>query len=398
MIAADISTAPQVAALQEELVATRRDLHRHPELGFQETRTAGLIAARLRSIPGVEAVREGVGVTGVTALIRGAHPGPTILLRADIDALPIHEATGAPYASTRAGVMHACGHDGHTAILLAVARVLTGHRDRLRGNVFLVFQPAEEILTGAQAMLDAGVLDLAEAPVVATLGLHLANWLPVGTVGVREGPSFAAVDRIEIRIIGRGGHGAQPQLTVDPVLAAAEAVVSLQRVVSREISPLEPVVLSICQIEGGTAFNIIPEEVRLVGTVRTFDDAVRRSVAERIDRILAGVAAAAGGHHELRVESGPPAVVNDPAVCALVRAMALPVVGAERVIVSERTMGGDDVALFLNRAPGCYFLVGTRDPSRGFDAPHHHPRFDIAEEALATAATILADSALQYLA
>lgn len=397
MVAAFTSTEGQVEALQQDMVATRRQLHREPELGFQEVKTAALIAARLRAIEGVDEIHERVGKTGVTALIRGARPGPVLLLRADIDALPIYEATGAPYASTHDGVMHACGHDGHTTILLTVARVLAARRHEFAGTAFLVFQPAEEVLTGAQTMLDDGLWDLAGGEINAALGLHLANWLPLGQVGVRVGPCFAAVDRFVATIIGRGGHGAHPDLAVDPIVIAAEAVLALQRVVSREIAPLQPAVLSVCQVEAGSAFNIIPERARLVGTVRSFDAAVRRSIAERMERFLSGVAAAGAGRHELEIEAGPPAVVNDQAMCELVRAVAEPVVGRENVIVPDQTMGGDDVALFLNRVPGCYFLVGSSDPARGFDAAHHHPRFDFSEEALPTAATVFADAALSYL-
>lgn len=390
-------TRTRVAELCAEMTETREHLHRYPELGYEEVETAAYIAARLRGIDGVEEVRQGVGKTGVTAVIHGRAPGPTLLLRSDIDALPIHEATGALYASTRDGVMHACGHDGHISILLTVARVLAERRDELMGTAFLVFQPAEEILTGAQTMLDDGLLDLAGGPVTATLGLHLANWLPLGTVGVRVGASFAAVDRFTISINGRGGHGAMPHLTADPLMAAAETVLSLQRIVSREVSPLQPAVLSVCQMEGGSAFNIIPSEARLVGTIRTFDPGVRAAISERVERVVSGVARASGVEQRLEIEAGPPSVVSDAAMCALVRAAAAPVVGPDQVIEPERTMGGDDVALLLNRAPGCYFLVGSSDPARGLDAPHHHPRFDFAEEALATAATVFADTALAYL-
>ncbi|HZS90825.1 MAG TPA: amidohydrolase [Chloroflexota bacterium] len=391
------STASLVDTLGEEMIETRRRLHRLPELGFQEVDTAALIAARLRAIEGVDEIHEGVGRTGVTALIRGARPGPVLLLRADIDALPIREATGAPYASTRDGAMHACGHDGHTAILLSVARVLAARRDRFGGTAFLVFQPAEEILTGAQAMLNDGVWDLAGGPIAAALGLHLSNWLPLGTVGVRSGPFFAAVDRFTVTITGKGGHGAHPDQAIDPIVTAAETILSLQRVVSREVPPLKPAVLSVCQVQSGTAFNIIPEEAHLVGTVRSFEAEVRRDVAESMERIVAGVAAASGARHRLEIEAGPPAVVNDAAMCDLVRRVAAPVVGQDQVIEAEPTMGGDDVALFLQRVPGCYFLVGSSDPSRGLDAAHHHPRFDFAEEALTTAATVFADAALSYL-
>ncbi len=385
-------------AAREELIATRRRLHREPELSFHETETAAFITARLRAIEGIESVSERVGGTGVTALLRGAHPGPILLLRADIDALPIQEATGAPYASIRDGVMHACGHDGHTAILLGVARALAAQRDRLHGSAFLVFQPAEEIGQGARAMIDAGLWDLAGDPVAATLGLHLANWLPVGTVGVRVGPTFAAGTKFAITIAGRGGHGAMPYLCADPLLTAAELAVSLQRIVSHEVSPLTPAVLSIGQLHAGTAPNIIPDEAWLAGTLRTYAPEVRDTILEKMERMAAGIAAAGATRHCLEIQGNLPAVVNDGVMCDLVRATATEVVGAAHVIEPDPVLASDDVAVFLEHAPGCYFLVGSCDPARGFDAPHHHPRFDIAEEVLVTAAQVFAGTALRYLA
>jgi amidohydrolase len=385
------------AVRTEDLIATRRTLHRRPELGFQEIRTAELVARRLGAIPGVEQIRTGVGKTGVTALIRGGRSGPTLLLRADIDALPILEETGAEYASTVPGVMHACGHDGHTAVLLTVAAILAEHREHWAGTALLVFQPAEEILTGAQAMIDDGVLGHAGSAVSATLGLHLANWLPVGQVGIRVGPSFAAVDKVTITVTGKGGHGAMPHLAVDPVYTAAQMVLSLQQILSREISPLDRAVLSICQIVGGSAFNIIPETVTLIGTVRTFDMELRARIARRIEEIASGVAAAGSARATVQIEAGPPPVVNAQTMCDVVYAAATAAIGQSQVVTPDITMGGDDVALFLNAAPGCYFLVGTRDSARGFDAPHHHPRFDIAEEGMVTAVTVFAAAALCYL-
>src|SRR5947209_3378964 len=388
------TTLALVDEAREELIATRRQLHREPELSEQESATAALVAARLREIDGVEAIRGGVGGTGVTASIRGAGSGRTLLLRADIDALPIQEATGAPYASTRDGVMHACGHDGHTAILLGVARVLAAQRERFRGNAFLVFQPAEEIGAGAQAMIADGLWELPGAPVDATLGLHLISRMPVGRVGVRVGPSAAGADTFAITMFGRGGHGATPHMAIDPISTAAELVLALQRIISRELAADAPAVLSVCSIHAGTAANIIPEEARLMGTIRTYSQEVRSAIVEKMERIAAGVAAAGGCRHSLDIAEGTPPVVNEERMCELVRATAIELLGPDNVLQPDPIFAGDDVAYFLNEAPGCYFNVGAGDASRGIDAPHHHPRFDIAEESLAIGATVLAEAAL----
>jgi amidohydrolase len=390
-------TAALVDASREELIATRRQLHREPELSGQEHATAALIASRLGEIEGVEAIRTGVGGTGVTASIRGAGPGRTLLLRADIDALPIQEATGAPYASIRDGVMHACGHDGHTAILLTVARALAEQRDLFNGTAFLVFQPAEELGSGAQAMIDDGLWNLAAEPVDATLGLHLISGMPVGTVGVRVGPSAAGADAFEIVLTGRGGHGAMPEQTVDPICTAAEMVLALQRIRSRELAASVPAVISVCTVHGGTADNIIPEEVRLTGTIRTYSPEVRAQILEKVERITAGVAAAGGCRYDLEITMGLPPVVNEETMVALVRETAAELVGREQVVQPEPILASDDVALFLDHAPGCYFTVGAGDPERGFDAPHHHPRFDLTEESLVIGATVFAETALRYL-
>lgn len=381
----------------ESLGSTHQDLHRRPELAFEEIETARLIAAQLRDIEGVEEVREGVGKTGVTGVIRGAGPGRTLLLRADIDALPIHETEGRPHGSQVAGKMHACGHDGHTAILLAVARLLARNRDNFSGTAFLVFQPAEEIGAGARAMIEDGVMDLAGSPIDATLGLHLVSGLPVGTVCVRPGVNTASVDTLHLEIIGRGGHGAKPDQTVDPIPVAAEVILALQRIVSREVSPGDPVVVSICHIQAGTTHNVIPNSAYLEGTIRSFGAETRAAVIRSIERIVSGVVAASGAQHRLEIDFGTPSVVNDEEMCALVRDVAVEIVGEENLRCPARQPVGDDVALFLDRAPGCYFNVGAGNPDRGITAPHHHPDFDIDEECLGIAATIFARSALRYL-
>lgn len=384
------------AADRDDLVAIRRQLHRHPELAFQEVRTAALVGDTLRAIEGIEEIREGVGQTGVIAVIRGTHPGATLLLRADFDALPIQEQTGLPFASEVPGVMHACGHDGHTAILLGVARLLSRQRDRLHGNALLVFQPAEEVGQGAQAMIDDGLWELAPGPVSATLGLHLIPGLPVGTIAVREGATTAAVDSFDIRLLGKGGHGAKPHETVDPVVSAAELVLALQRVVSRETSPQEAVVLSVTRLAAGTAHNVIPGEAHLAGTIRTYGAEMRQAVEEKVRRIVAGVAAAGGLEYEVEIEHHCPSVVSSAEMAALVRQVAAEIVGPERVVEQQPKSVGDDVSYFLEHAPGCYFNVGAGDPRRDM-APNHHPQFDFMEEALPIATAVLGESALRYL-
>ena len=364
----------EVLGLREEMVALRRDIHRHPELAYAETRTAARVAAFLEG-SGAE-VRTGVGGTGVLATISGGS-GPTVLLRVDLDALPLQELGRAPYASEVAGVMHACGHDGHTAIGAAAARILA--RRRPRGSVRVLFQPAEEGEGGAQAAIADGVLD----GVDAAFGVHLWNELAVGTLGVKEGPLMAAVDRLRIVVHGRGGHGGKPHRSADPVVAAAHVVTALQTVVSREASPLQSAVVTVASIHGGQAFNVIPDEVVLTGTLRTFDAELRRSLPERIERIAAGVAGGLRCRAEVEVKPGNPAVVNHPGAAEQARRAAARVVGGENVVVPEPTMGGEDMALYFERAPGCFVFVGSANAARGLDQPHHSPRFDFDEDALA---------------
>jgi amidohydrolase len=377
----------------EDLVALRRELHADPELSFEETRTARRIGSLLRDL-GLE-VREGVGRTGVVGRLRGRGAGPVVALRADIDALPIQESSVAVYASRNPGVMHACGHDGHVAILLTVARVLTRLRQSFAGEVLFVFQPAEEVASGAPAMLDDGVFD--DPGPDAVFGLHLWNNLDVGLIGVREGPLFAHTDELGIVIRGSGGHGAMPHQTVDPIVVGAQVVTALQTMVSRETSPLEPAVVSVTSFQGGSSWNVIPPEVRLRGTVRTFTDELQAQMRERIETLLRGITLGMRAEYELTYREACPAVVNDAGMTELGRRVARREFGERQVVVPEQTMGGDDMSYFLQRAPGVYFLVGTRNRARGFDAPHHHPRFDLDESALPIGARLLAATALERL-
>jgi amidohydrolase len=375
-----------------ELIAMRRDFHRHPELGFQEIRTSGVVAARLNAL-GLE-VQTGVGRTGVVGLLEGGKSGPVVMLRFDMDALPISEANAVDYASQTPGVMHACGHDGHTAIGLALARLLARHRDELAGTVKFVFQPAEEGMGGAQSMIDDGVL-ANPRPDVA-LGLHLWNPLPAGRVGLQAGPIMAAAEILHVRLTGQGGHGAAPHETADPVIAAAQVISALQAIVSRNVPPLESAVVTVATVHGGTTFNVIPQIVELSGTIRTFQPAVRTRVLARVHEVISGVAGALGCSAEIDIKALTPAVVNDRQVSEVVYSAVVAMAGPQ-AISAERTLGSEDMACFLREVPGCFFFVGSADPARGLDHPHHNDRFDFDEQALVNGAAILYKAAGQYL-
>lgn len=383
----------EIDARRPPLVDLRRDLHAQPELAFHEVRTAGLVAARLRAA-GCE-VRTGLAGTGVAGILRGRRPGPTVLVRADIDALPIDEANHVPYRSQSPGVMHACGHDGHTAVAVVLAETLAGHRDHLAGNMVFAFQPAEEIAAGARPMIEAGVMD--DPPVDAVLGLHLWNDLPVGTVALRAGPAFASMDEIAIAIEGKGGHGAIPHQAADPIVAASHAIVALQTVVSRETPPLETAVVTIGTIQAGTAFNIISDRVEMRGTVRAFSEELRSRTLRRVEEIVTGTAGALRARATVTTRFGCPPVVNDPGVTDLVRQVAVQAAGRDRVLEMTPTTGSDDVAYFLARAPGCYFVVGSSNHARGLNGAHHNQRFDFDEDALVIGARVLGGAALRVL-
>ena len=374
-------------------MALRRDLHAHPELGFQERRTARLVAEHLRAA-GL-AVREGLAGTGVLGRLEGAPPGRMILLRFDMDALPVTEETGAPYASQNPGVMHACAHDGHVAIGLTLAKLLARHIGDLRGNVVFAFQPAEEGQGGAARLIADGALE--PRPDLA-LVLHLWNPLPLGQAAISPGPVMAAGDLVRILVRGKGGHGAFPHQTVDPIVAAAQIVTALQTVVSRNVDPLETAVLTMGMIHGGTAFNVIADEVELTGTVRTFAATVREQVLQRLVAIAQGTAAALGATAEVAIKPISPAVVNDSAATRLVHAAAAAILGEANLLDTYQTMGSEDAALFLQAVPGCYFFLGSANPERGLDAPHHSPRFDFDEAVLPLGVAILAEAVARYLA
>ena len=371
----------------------RRDIHRNPEIGFQEVRTAALVANELNEI-GLE-VQTGIGETGVVAVLDGEGSGPVILVRFDMDALPITEVTGASYASVNAGVMHACGHDGHVAIGLTVARMLSKRRDELNGSVKFVFQPAEEGLGGAKRMVDEGVLEDPRPDVC--LALHLWNEKPVGWLGITPGPAMSASETFQVRVTGKGGHGAAPHYSVDPVLAAAQIVSALQSIVSRNVPPLESAVVTVTSIHGGEAFNVIPPEVELKGTIRTFDSSVRDLVFQRFREIVTGVAQSMGCKVEVELRRITPAVINDVTITNQVLDIASRILPKDTISTSTRTMGSEDMAYMMEEIPGCYFFVGSSNAEKKLDASHHHPSFDFDEEVLPYAAGLMAASVSSFL-
>jgi amidohydrolase len=377
----------------------RRDFHIHPELGFHEVRTGGIVAKELEAL-GLE-VTKGVGKTGVVALMEGTKPGPTVLIRFDMDALPIVEDTGAPYASRNPGVMHACGHDGHTAVGLTVAKLLQNHRDQLAGTVKFCFQPSEEGFNGEECggnemMIRDGVL---EGPHVdKTLSLHVWNDQPVGWVGVGSGPVMAGAEQFSIKLTGRGGHGAAPHLTIDPIVAAAEIVTALQTITSRNVAPLKAAVVSVTTVHSGTAFNVIPQEAELTGTIRTFDPEVRKDLLQRFEQIVRGVGESMGCKVEIEVIRVTPAVINDNAVSKRVQETVRRVLPSANLdTASYMTMGAEDMAFMQELVPGCYFFVGSNNKERHLDYGHHHPKFDIDEEALPRAAALMAAATIDVL-
>ncbi len=378
----------------------RRDFHVHPELGFHEFRTSGIVAKELEKL-GLE-VTKGVGKTGVVALIEGAKPGPTLLVRFDMDALPIVEETGAQYASQNPGVMHACGHDGHTAVGLTVARMLLNHRDQLAGTIKFCFQPSEEGFNGEdcggnEMMMRDGVL---ESPHVdRTLALHVWNDRPVGWVGVGAGPVMAGAEQFTIKLTGRGGHGASPHLTIDPIAAAAQIITALQTIVSRNVAPLQSAVVSVTSLHSGTAFNVIPQQAEMLGTIRTFDPDVRTMVLERFGRIVRGVGETMGCEVQTEVIRVTPAVVNNDAIAQRVQETVRTVLPSADLDTSPyMTMGAEDMAFMQEKVPGCYFFVGSNNKERHLDYGHHHPKFDFDEEALPRAAALMAAAAIDVLA
>lgn len=382
---------------QEELCKIRRDLHQIPELGLHLPKTCAYVADKLKEmdIPYVLLEQD----CGIMATIRGAQPGKTIALRADMDALPIQEETGAQYASVHPGIMHACGHDAHAAMLLGAARMINEHRSALKGTVRILFQTGEETARGARFMLDNGALEGADSIFGIHIGSILSKDIPTGKIVASPGCCMASCDRFEIHVHGNGCHGSTPEKGIDPVNIAAHIVLALQTINSREFNACVPVVVTIGSIHGGSEYNIIPEEVTLVGTIRTLDESVRRQVARRIDEISRGTASAFGGTAEVEMVWGAGSVVNDPDMAALAAAAASEIVGWENVItqVEHPNMGGEDFAHYLEKIPGALLFLSSSNPEKKTDIPHHNPKFDVDEDVLWIGAGLYAAVAEAYL-
>ena len=389
----------EAQSLFEYTQSLRRDFHMHPELGFRELRTAGIVARELQALD--MEVTTGVAKTGVVGLLEGANPGPVVLVRFDMDALPVSEETGAPYASTVPGVMHACGHDGHVSIGLTVAKILHAYRKELSGTVKFVFQPAEEgtcgeEIGGAEMMIREGVLENPK-PELA-LALHLWNEMPLGRVHVASGPVMAGAEQFKITVTGRGGHAAIPHGAIDPVLAASQIVTALQSITSRNVAPLQAAVVSVTMIHGGEAFNVIPPKVEMEGTIRTFEPAVRETVLRHFNEITCDVAAAMGCTADVTIKRLTPAMINADEIAQRVQQAARNVLPEADLDTSDHlTMGAEDMAFMLEKVPGCYFFVGSADSEKGLDYGHHHPKFDFNEAALPRAAALMSGAVADFL-
>lgn len=378
--------------LYPEMVELRRYFHQHPELSFQEVHTPKKISEYLTNL-GIK-VKTGVGGRGVVGYIHGGKPGKTVALRADFDALPIQDEKDVPYKSTVPGVMHACGHDAHTTILLSVAKVLSEIKDELKGNVVLIHQFAEEIVPGgAKPMIEAGCLE----DVDAIFGTHLWSPIPVGEIGYRSGAFMAGADGFDIEIIGKGGHGAVPHATVDPIIIGTSIVQQLQQIISRRIDPMKPAVLTVATFHAGEAFNVIPTTARISGTVRTFDADVQDDIIMHMQQIIASTCEHAGATYNFNYEKGYPAVINHQAETELLMKNAINTLGKDYVKQIEPCMAAEDFSYYVQKVPGTYFFTGAGNKDTGITYPHHHAKFDIDEKSMLIAAKILASTAIDYL-
>jgi len=378
--------------LAGRLSQIRRQIHMYPELGYEEQRTSRFIAETLDGL-GLE-VRTGVAKTGVVGLLKGAGPGKTVAMRADMDALPVTEQNDVPYRSRVDGVMHACGHDGNTATVLGAAMLLSGMRNEIRGNAKFIFQPSEEAPPGgAQPMIKAGVLEKPKVDYV--LGVHVDPTYDAGKIGFRDGPMMAAADDFKFAVLGEASHGAKPHLGVDAIVLSAQVVQALQTIPSRRINPTHPVVVTLGTIKGGYRRNIIADRVDVEGTARTLDAKDRTEVEKLIERTIAQVTKSGGGRYEYAYDRGYPVLTSDPAITEIVRSAAREVLGKRSVVeIGEPSMGGEDFAYFLNEVPGMMMRLGTRNRAKGFTHPWHHPKFDLDENGLWMGAAVMARAAL----
>jgi len=386
------------AELQPKLVEIRRDLHQHPELSNREFRTAGIVAEHLRRL-GIS-VQTGVAHTGVVGILEGSAPGPTVAVRADMDALPIQELNVVPYQSKHDGVKHACGHDVHTAIGLGVAETLSQIRTTFRGSVKFIFQPAEEGAPegetgGAYLMLDEGVLD--NPPVESIFGLHVMPTLEAGQLGYHSGPVWASNDALQVVIRGRKTHGAYPHTGVDAILVASHVLQGLQTFVNRSVDVHDPLLISFGVIQGGNQFNVIADEVRMLGMMRCLNPEIRKAAPDRIEDLIRGITTSFGASHSLKITSGAPVTMNHPEMVKKAVPVLETIVGKENVLLQKPQMGAEDFACYAERVPGFYFMLGVRNENRGITEMLHTPRFDVDETCLSVGVHAMSSLVMEYL-
>jgi len=381
---------------QKELVSYRRAIHRKPELKYEEEKTAEFVKAHLQNLG--FSFQDKIAKTGIVSLIDSGIPGKTVLVRADMDALPIHEENTTDYISQTEGIMHACGHDGHTSVLMGFANEIKENIKSIipKGKVLLVFQPAEEGGSGADKMIEEGILE--KYKVDAAFALHVWNHVDIGKVGVVDGTMMASVDEFKIIVTGVSGHGAMPQHTVDPIVVSAHIITALQTIVSRNVDPLEPCVVTVGTIHAGKAFNVISETVEMTGTVRTYSKKVYEEVPEKLRRLVTGIAESFGAKVEIIYKRVDKPTINDPAMADIVRKASYTILGKDSVTEEEvRTMGGEDFSAFLMKVPGCYFFIGSRNAQKGFVNPHHSSKFDFDEDAMGVGLAVMKEVVRSYL-
>lgn len=381
-----------IQGIKDEVVKIRRDLHKIPEPGFKEIKTSEYIMSKLKEY-GIKKIKRMAG-TGLVATIGSGTIKKTIMLRADMDGVPVQEENKVDYKSINKDWMHACGHDGHMAILLSVIKVLSKHGHELKGNVKFVFQPAEEKPGGADPMIKEGVLE--DPRVDAAAGLHIWNDIPCGKVGIRSGPLLASVDWFRIKIFGKGGHGAMPHLGVDAIVVASQVINIVQTIISREVDPLDPAVLTIGQINGGSSYNVIADEVEMIGTIRVLKKGLNKVIRKKMDRILKDVTSGMDARYSIDYNNMYPVTVNDEKITGLIYGAAEETLGKKNVCVAERTMGGEDMAFYLQKVPGSYFFLGSSNIKKGFSVPHHSSNFNFDEDCMLIGAEIFVRAVLDY--
>ena len=392
MEATKLAYKTAIDAVKEEVIAWRRHLHQHPELSFEEEKTSQYIYDQLKSFGNIELSRP--TKTSVVGRIIGSVPGKVVAIRADMDALPIQEENNSEYASQNPGVMHACGHDGHTAMLLGAAKVLSSLKGQIEGEIRLFFQHAEELFPGgAEEMVQAGVMD----GVDTVIGAHLWSPLEIGKIGIVYGPMMASPDTFYLNVNGKGGHAALPHQTIDSIAIASQVVTNLQHIVSRNTDPLDNLVLSVTKFVGGTTHNVIPGSVEICGTVRSFDPDLRNEVPKLMERVIKGITEAHGATYDFKYEFGYRPVINDERVTEVLESTVVEVYGEEAIDRMKPNMGGEDFSAFQQKAEGTFFYIGAGNPQKGADYPHHHARFEIDEDSLEKGVNLFVYSAMKLL-